>query len=96
MERFPESIPLCHISFLSDALVGQIRWDDPPGVESCVLSPSLEGQEHIQNRVSVFILSQRKHQSVNQIYRMKEGLKYLSPYVLLKMYRWCVVITGTI
>ena len=29
LKRFPASIPLRHISHISDALVGLIRWDDP-------------------------------------------------------------------
>ena len=29
MERFVASVPLRHVSHLSDALIGQVRWDDP-------------------------------------------------------------------
>ena len=29
MERFVASVPLRHVSHLSDALIGQARWDDP-------------------------------------------------------------------
>lgn len=29
LDRFPASVPLRHISHLSDALIGQARWDDP-------------------------------------------------------------------
>ena len=29
MERFVASVPLRHVSHLSDVLIGQVRWDDP-------------------------------------------------------------------